>query len=152
LVFNKLICPALTSPHIYGLLEEPPNDVAARYLILLSKILQNLANGTLPGNKEQYMETMNNFITTNTPKLREFFDEISIPTSLDLTPQRREEILKALRDNALLHVWKHTKANLDKVLPNIMSIAPEGGTDLQDRLLSVIDTVNASLSKNASKS
>jgi len=50
--------------------------VAQRQLILVSKVLQNLANDTLPGVKEEFMEKLNSFITTNQPALARFYEEI----------------------------------------------------------------------------
>lgn len=47
-----------------------------RQLILVSKVLQNLANDTLPGTKEAYMERLNAFITTNKPALERFYAQI----------------------------------------------------------------------------
>jgi hypothetical protein len=43
--FLRLICPAITNPHVYGLLQQSPNEVMQRSLVLLSKILQNISNG-----------------------------------------------------------------------------------------------------------
>lgn len=52
------------------------SQTAQRQLILVSKVLQNLANDTLPGSKEEYMEKLNNFITTNKETLSAFYQEI----------------------------------------------------------------------------
>ena len=43
--FLRYICPAITSPHVYGLLAEPLNQSSQRYAVLLSKVLQNISNG-----------------------------------------------------------------------------------------------------------
>lgn len=42
--FLRFFCPALVAPHAYGLIPEPPSNELQRELILLSKIMQNLAN------------------------------------------------------------------------------------------------------------
>lgn len=57
---------------------DPPNDATQRKLVLLSKVLQNLANGIHFGVKEEYMRNLNDFITENLPILHKFFDEISV--------------------------------------------------------------------------
>ncbi len=49
------------------LIPEPPNENVQRFLILISKTLQNIANGTLPGKKEQYMESMNGILPSVLP-------------------------------------------------------------------------------------
>jgi hypothetical protein len=77
-LFLRFICPSILAPHVYGLLNEPPNQECQRYLILLSKTLQNLALGTLPGKKEDYMQKFNEFITTNQENLREFIDSVTV--------------------------------------------------------------------------
>jgi hypothetical protein len=74
--FLRLICPALLAPQAYGLLDDPAHQVAQRQLILVSKVLQNLANDTLPGAKEAYMEQLNQFIITNKPMLELFYSRI----------------------------------------------------------------------------
>jgi len=53
LLFLRFVCPSLLTPHVWGLLEEPPNENSQRYLILLSKTLHNLSTGTLPGQKRR---------------------------------------------------------------------------------------------------
>jgi hypothetical protein len=49
--FLRFSCPAITAPHAYGLLENPPNENAQRQLVLIGKVIQNLANMTMPGVK-----------------------------------------------------------------------------------------------------
>jgi hypothetical protein len=63
-VFLRFICPAITNPHIYGVLDYPPDTSSLRSLILLSKVLQNLATGT-NFEKEEYMMAMNDIIDVN---------------------------------------------------------------------------------------
>ncbi|ELR10938.1 GTPaseactivator protein for Ras-like GTPase [Acanthamoeba castellanii str. Neff] len=47
-LFLRMVCPALMALQVYGLLDAPPHPVAQRQFILVSKVLQNLANDTLP--------------------------------------------------------------------------------------------------------
>eukprot|EP01121_Diplochlamys_sp_Union-15-3_P018028 TRINITY_DN6479_c0_g3_i1.p1 TRINITY_DN6479_c0_g3~~TRINITY_DN6479_c0_g3_i1.p1 ORF type:complete len:651 (-),score=81.74 TRINITY_DN6479_c0_g3_i1:50-1891(-) len=75
-IFLRYICPAIMTPQVYALLPEPPNTVAQRYFVLLSKALQNLANFTLPGSKEDYMEKINPFILENEAAFLKFLDEL----------------------------------------------------------------------------
>ena len=42
--FLRFVCPSLVAPEGYGLSEQVPDTKARRSLILVSKILQNLAN------------------------------------------------------------------------------------------------------------
>lgn len=75
-IFLRFICPSIMAPHIYGLLENPPNEVAQRYFVLLSKSLQNLANETLPGTNEDFMARMNQFITQNIEPLHMWINRL----------------------------------------------------------------------------
>ena len=93
-LFLRFVCPALTAPHVFGLIDgnntthcnrvlmislaEPPCPTAQRQYILISKVLQNLANNTLPGAKEEYMRTLNDFITTNLEEMKDFFEKILV--------------------------------------------------------------------------
>lgn len=40
------------------------------------KVLQNLANDTLPGKKEAYMEALNAFITSNQQPLKQYYRDL----------------------------------------------------------------------------
>jgi len=81
-LFLRFICPALAAPHTYGLLPTPPSDSCQRQLVLLSKVLQNLANGTRFGRKEDYMAKMNDFIDSNIITLQKFYDSMQAPRNL----------------------------------------------------------------------
>jgi hypothetical protein len=61
-------------------------QTAQQQLILVTKVLQNLANNTLPGMKEAYMEKLNTFIVTNKPTLDQFYNKmVSHPKQGKLT-------------------------------------------------------------------
>lgn len=74
--FLRLICPALVSPDGFGIVDAL-NPACRRPLILVSKILQNLANGVLFGAKESYMLPLNTFLEHNFGRVRQFFDELA---------------------------------------------------------------------------
>jgi len=38
--FLRFVCPSLTAPHVYGLLEAPPNQICQRQLVLITKVIQ----------------------------------------------------------------------------------------------------------------
>jgi hypothetical protein len=74
--FLRFICPAVMTPQIYGVLEHPPGETSQRYFVLISKTLQNLANGTLPSQKEAYMAKMDEFVIDNRDTLHRFIDTL----------------------------------------------------------------------------
>jgi hypothetical protein len=63
-------CPALLVPQSYGLAKGETHPKTHRTLILIAKVLQNLANKNEFSGKEQFMEVMNGFIERNVGKVR----------------------------------------------------------------------------------
>ncbi|XP_020613799.1 neurofibromin-like [Orbicella faveolata] len=74
--FLRFINPAITSPHATGIIDQVPSEELGRGLMLLSKVLQNLANHVL-FTKEKHMEPFNGFLQANFDKARKFFSVIS---------------------------------------------------------------------------
>eukprot|EP00730_Choanoeca_flexa_P004915 TRINITY_DN11840_c0_g1_i2.p1 TRINITY_DN11840_c0_g1~~TRINITY_DN11840_c0_g1_i2.p1 ORF type:complete len:1122 (+),score=292.68 TRINITY_DN11840_c0_g1_i2:129-3494(+) len=69
--FLRLICPALLNPQLFGLQDDMPEGGTARSLTLMSKLIQNLANGVTFGQKEAYLTCMNPFIEKHMPAMRD---------------------------------------------------------------------------------
>jgi len=88
----------LASPVVYGLLDEQPSAGVGRQLILLSKIISNLANRVEFG-REKFMEKMNDFIRDNKEKLETFYERVSQPLKEEVKDDTIE-IPKTARDNA----------------------------------------------------
>jgi hypothetical protein len=83
----RLINPAILLPESYGISPVPPSPEARRQLLLVTKVLQNLANDVRFGNKEQHMSPMNTFLDNNQDSFNQFLldlgDPASNPTSKD---------------------------------------------------------------------
>eukprot|EP01122_Echinamoeba_exundans_P016376 TRINITY_DN826_c1_g1_i1.p1 TRINITY_DN826_c1_g1~~TRINITY_DN826_c1_g1_i1.p1 ORF type:complete len:1830 (+),score=264.46 TRINITY_DN826_c1_g1_i1:54-5543(+) len=75
--FLRFVCPAVMTPQVYGLLANPPAETSQRYFVLISKVLQNLANETLPGDKEEYMAPMNGFVQENLDSLHKLIEDLA---------------------------------------------------------------------------
>eukprot|EP01102_Stenamoeba_stenopodia_P022825 TRINITY_DN964_c0_g5_i4.p1 TRINITY_DN964_c0_g5~~TRINITY_DN964_c0_g5_i4.p1 ORF type:complete len:397 (-),score=101.87 TRINITY_DN964_c0_g5_i4:1073-2263(-) len=73
-IFLRFVCPAITSPEAWGILEHPPTQEGRRKLMLVSKILQTLASGA--SIKEEYLSFATSFLTENLPLLRNFFSAL----------------------------------------------------------------------------
>lgn len=71
--FLRFICPAIASPETFDLVKVE-NIEARRTLLLVGKILQNLANGV--EFKEDYLQDMNSFLSNNEMQLSLFFKKL----------------------------------------------------------------------------
>eukprot|EP01114_Cavostelium_apophysatum_P012400 TRINITY_DN2764_c0_g1_i1.p1 TRINITY_DN2764_c0_g1~~TRINITY_DN2764_c0_g1_i1.p1 ORF type:complete len:1055 (+),score=300.76 TRINITY_DN2764_c0_g1_i1:165-3329(+) len=100
-MFLRFICPSIFSPEGFKIITEPLAEHSRRSLILVSKVIQSLANGVI-FQKEQYMVPLNGFIEENKERFTEFLDKISeIPPGYD--PKAREPPKENnLRDLALI--------------------------------------------------
>ncbi|CAG0920975.1 unnamed protein product [Notodromas monacha] len=81
-VFLRFINPAIVSPYETGLIETQAPSSVKRGLMLMSKILQNIANH-VEFSKEQHMLTFNGFLAANFETCRRFFVQISMDVSND---------------------------------------------------------------------
>jgi hypothetical protein len=76
-IFLRFLCPAVLSPSLFNLIQEFPQDRAARNLTLIAKTLQNLANFTKFGGKEEYMTFMNDFVEREFDSMHTYIHRIS---------------------------------------------------------------------------
>lgn len=120
-IFLRFFCPAIVGPDRWGLLKKPPSPAETRTLVLISKCVQNLANGVMFGTKEVFMEPMNDFLQQHTSILNRFLTSISIvPGILKETPisvtssmldeafQKLSELLEKLLDKIALELTQPT--------------------------------------------
>jgi len=122
--FLRFLCPALIAPHSYALLMTPdrkkpivPNDQLQRQLVLLGKVLQNLANGVLFGKKEPFMVRLNQFITKNMESVGKWMDEIS-----SSNPSFKESPTDVPNDTLMdsyQFILSHITTNLRKIQANL---------------------------------
>ncbi|EAQ83903.1 hypothetical protein CHGG_10307 [Chaetomium globosum CBS 148.51] len=83
-IFLRFFCPAIVAPEAEGLVATPPSKEMRRGLLLIAKVIQNLANNVLFGAKEPYMFPLIDFLTNNIYKVTTFLREISVPpTAVD---------------------------------------------------------------------
>jgi len=107
LMFLRFLSPALVAPHQYGLASHPPSPPMQRKLVLVTKVLQNLANGVQFGSKEDFMTVLNSFLDENKTTTENFLtaiaDEPSDWRSLLTEPVA---IPQSVKDNALWSLRK----------------------------------------------
>eukprot|EP01088_Endostelium_zonatum_P015496 TRINITY_DN3826_c0_g1_i1.p1 TRINITY_DN3826_c0_g1~~TRINITY_DN3826_c0_g1_i1.p1 ORF type:complete len:1333 (-),score=278.45 TRINITY_DN3826_c0_g1_i1:76-4074(-) len=75
-IFLRFICLGITTPNAFGLWKRQPSPESLRFLVLLSKVLQNLAFG-VEFEKEAYMTEMNDFIIQNRDFMNNWLEKIS---------------------------------------------------------------------------
>jgi len=100
LFFLRFVVPAITAPHVYGLLPNPPSENTQRQLVLIGKVIQSIGNMVLPGKKEDFMVMMSDYVEGSIPKVREFYESIMLPV-LDQPPRENVEIPAPIKLNAL---------------------------------------------------
>lgn len=77
-IFLRFFCPAIVAPDVEGLIDSSPSKEMRRGLLLIAKVVQNLANNVLFGAKESYMYPLNDFLTQNIFRVTTFLREISV--------------------------------------------------------------------------
>ncbi|KAI9227506.1 MAG: hypothetical protein DHS80DRAFT_17060, partial [Piptocephalis tieghemiana] len=79
-LFLRFFSPAIAAPETHHLISAGQKTPETRKgLILITKIMQNLANGVLFGRKESYTKGLNDFLLANSTKVAAFLDEVSRP-------------------------------------------------------------------------
>jgi hypothetical protein len=80
LIFLRFFCPVILVPESIPGLVAPAHlatiEKKRHPLIIISKVLQNIADGIEFGNKESYMQELNPLIQQNIKPVQEFFDKL----------------------------------------------------------------------------
>ena len=77
-IFLRFFCPAIVAPEAEGLVSDAPSKDMRRGLLLITKIVQNLANNVLFGTKELFMAPLNDFLAQNIYRVTAFLRDISV--------------------------------------------------------------------------
>lgn len=100
----RFICPAIISPASVDIELPLDNPAMQRGLVLITKIIQNLANNILFG-KEAFMTNMNTFLSKNIMPVTRFLSDVLVRMQFragliflsDVLDLRLAEVLRATR-------------------------------------------------------
>jgi hypothetical protein len=155
-LYLRFLCPAITAPHAYGLLENPPNEAAQRQLVLIGKVIQNLANLTPPGAKEAYMQSMDNFYDKNLDRMRDFYKELLRDDVIDGETEDTAVVTEVVKHNSLATVWNHLLTYRAKVETAAAALpeeeSRESGTSSMKELIDTYGDKKVSKAKSDGKS
>lgn len=112
-LFLRFLCPAMLNPKGYGIMEETPNRPEFRALILVSKIVQQLANGARPG-KQDFMQVMESYITTKLSEMTEFLYAYAVKSEIREVDEVSPSVTQVEKE-ALDVLQKVMKYNIHKI-------------------------------------
>ncbi|KAJ8264043.1 hypothetical protein GJAV_G00144420 [Gymnothorax javanicus] len=136
-LFLRFLCPAILSPSLFGLAQPYPDPPTLRTLTLTAKVIQNLANFTPFGEKEEYMLFMNDFLQQHAESMRGFLQRVSCPDS-ELEMSHFNGYVDLPLRLAVLH----------SLLADIIAPMPQDTIDQLHPLPSILNEISASLGPN----
>ncbi|KAG7401632.1 Ras GTPase-activating protein 1 [Phytophthora boehmeriae] len=83
-LFLRFVCPAITTPHLYGLTKQLPPPETRRILVLVTKLLFKTATGVKFGDREPQFKVLNPFIEKNSPAIQQLFANLAMSPSQDI--------------------------------------------------------------------
>ncbi|ORY04201.1 hypothetical protein K493DRAFT_311429 [Basidiobolus meristosporus CBS 931.73] len=113
-IFLRFFCPAIVAPETHNLVASFDNKEIRRGLLLITKVIQNLANNVLFGTKESFMITLNDFLTSNIHKVSNFLLDISVAPS-DSDTESIITTNSRLEDTDLSRLHRHVFDNLERI-------------------------------------
>eukprot|EP00048_Salpingoeca_helianthica_P002271 m.55992 g.55992 ORF g.55992 m.55992 type:complete len:811 (-) comp12003_c1_seq1:21-2453(-) len=84
-VFLRLFCPAIINPKLFNMMPDHATEGTARSLMLVAKVIQNLANMSEFGQKEEFMLCCNETLTALRPRMQIFLDSLACPARSENT-------------------------------------------------------------------
>ncbi|KAI9839685.1 MAG: Ras GTPase activating protein ira2 [Sclerophora amabilis] len=114
-IFLRFFCPAIVAPESEGLVASTPTKEMRRGLLLIGKVVQNLANNVLFGAKEPYMSPLNDFLAHNIYQVTAFLRTIAAPlkrTDQEPTTEASDFGSSVVLHRFLYHHWDSVKRKI----------------------------------------
>ncbi|OWZ19532.1 hypothetical protein PHMEG_0006216 [Phytophthora megakarya] len=125
-LFLRFVCPAITTPHLYGLTKQLPPPETRRVLVLVTKLLFKTATGVKFGDREPQFKVLNPFIEKNSPAIQQLFANLAMSPSQDI-----DECFTSDSRKIYSHV---SSSQLVDDLEVIRSIAEKNLEDIEKKL------------------
>ncbi|RLN71148.1 hypothetical protein BBJ28_00000188 [Nothophytophthora sp. Chile5] len=125
-LFLRFVCPAITTPHLYGLTKQLPPPETRRVLVLVTKLLFKTATGVKFGEREPQFQVLNPFIEKNSPAIQQLFANLAMSPSQDIDECFSSDSRK---------VYSHVSASqLEEDVAVIRSIAEKNLVEIEKKL------------------
>ncbi|KAJ6250734.1 ras gtpase-activating protein [Anaeramoeba flamelloides] len=142
-IFLRVFSPAITTPEAYGLIPDTPSDNARRHLVLIAKVLQNVANGT--NFREESMKNLKTYIDENKIKAYDWFKELSqLPE--EVPEMEPIEIPQNVLDSSYAAVHRVVSRNHKKILKYLENEV-EDSKELIEEFNSLLEDIGEPLKK-----
>ncbi|EXX73089.1 Ira2p [Rhizophagus irregularis DAOM 197198w] len=123
-VFLRFFNPAIVSPDSDNICKPIENVKIRRALLLITKVIQNLANNVLFGAKEPFMIVLNDFLNNNIVKVTTFLEEISklpyVPPFADVQ-SGDNNIVRRLEDSERKNLHRHLVEYQEKMAKDLQT-------------------------------
>ncbi|KAG8886533.1 Ras GTPase activating protein ira2 [Tulasnella sp. 331] len=127
-MFLRFICPAIISPSSVDIELPSDNQSMQRGLVLITKIIQNLANNILFG-KEAFMINMNGFLSKNIMPVTRFLSEILKYSSPQGEVDQQEWLGMTYDETDHLLLHRFFRVHADKIGKELLSYSGASARD-----------------------
>ncbi|CAK9779949.1 putative ras GTPase activator [Cutaneotrichosporon oleaginosum] len=126
-IFLRFFCPAIVSPENIDLDIPAERRDTRRALVLITKVIQNLANNVLFGSKEVHMKVLNQFLSDNIRQVTKFLADVAqrprsweVAAATKMYQEETERSIDVEADNVIIQkfIFKHF-ARLEPALENM---------------------------------
>jgi hypothetical protein len=147
-LFLRFICPALLTPHAFGLSQHIPSRKCSRTFMIISKIVQNLSSCN--SSPEKFMTEANAFVERNIPGMLEFIEKLSVE------PEVQNPTVLETEEPQVLWAMHTVHQYLTKAAPACLTDLKSGNfsnftipinNEERERLLIKLDELNSALNE-----